>query len=57
MNNINSILKNDEQIEYPKLIKESVFNHFKVLYEEELAFRPMFIERQGNGRPISGSLH
>ena len=48
-NNINSVLENDEQIKDPKLIKKAVFNHFKGLYEEELAVRPMFIERQRHG--------
>ncbi|GFS37612.1 hypothetical protein Acr_00g0053050 [Actinidia rufa] len=54
MNNINSILVNDEQIEDPKLIKQDVFNYFKGLYEENMAIRPMSIERQGN--IISGEM-
>ena len=46
-NIINSILVNDEQIEDPKLIKHAIFNYFKGLCEEDMAIRPMFIERQG----------
>ncbi|GFY80587.1 hypothetical protein Acr_01g0003960 [Actinidia rufa] len=36
-NNTNTFLVNDEHIEDPKLVKKAVFNHFKSLYEEEMA--------------------